>query len=174
MGDELAFPPRCSPESFPLFPSFPRNHFGQPSVPASRKPVLCGPCIFDKYENHIYIAAWLSGISIWFHAQLQSVVNDLGFENTFKYTIGHRRKHLSQGKTILDFAMTTTYPKEKSSQSTIENLHDETKDNGALVSILPLSLQHLSPEELVSFRKKMVRKIDIRLMPMLIILFLLK
>lgn len=70
--------------------------------------------------------------------------------------------------------MATTYPEEKSSQSTIENLHDDTKKEGEVASTLPLSLRHLSPEELAVFKKKMVRKIDIRLMPMLIILFLLK
>lgn len=70
--------------------------------------------------------------------------------------------------------MATAYPEEKSSQSTIEHLHDDVKENVTNASTMPLSLQHLSPEELAVFRKKMVRKIDIRLMPMLIILFLLK
>lgn len=71
---------------------------------------------------------------------------------------------------------TTAHPEEKTSHTTIENLHDsyDVKENVTPVSTLPLSLQHLSPEELATFRKKMVRKIDIRLMPMLIILFLLK
>jgi len=63
---------------------------------------------------------------------------------------------------------------EKSSQSTIEDLRGDAKEDVEIASFLPLSLQHLSPEELAIFRKKMVRKIDIRLMPLLIILFLLK
>jgi hypothetical protein len=70
--------------------------------------------------------------------------------------------------------MAVTYPEEKSSHSNIEDLQVDSKDNVAIASTLPLSLQHLSAEELAIFKKKMVRKIDIRLMPMLIILFLLK
>jgi predicted Zn-dependent peptidase len=70
----------------------------------------------------------------------------------------------------------TSYPEEKSTHSTTENLQDEIqlKGNIATVSTLPASIQHLSAEELADFKKKMIRKIDIRLMPMLIILFLLK
>lgn len=70
--------------------------------------------------------------------------------------------------------MATTYAEEKSTHSTVEHLHDDTKEQVMVANSLPMSLRHLSPDELEAFRKKLVRKIDIRLMPMLIILFLLK
>jgi len=70
--------------------------------------------------------------------------------------------------------MATTNPEEKSSQSTVEDFHNDGKVGVVVTPTLPLSLQHLSPEELAAFKRKMVRKIDIRLMPLLIILFLLK
>lgn len=43
-----------------------------------------------------------------------------------------------------------------------------------LESTLPISLQDKSTKELAVFRRKLVQKIDLRLMPMLILLFLLK
>ena len=70
--------------------------------------------------------------------------------------------------------MVLTPPEEKSSQLTVENVHNDEKEGIVATLTLPISLQHLSPEELAAFKRKIVRKIDIRLMPMLIILFLLK
>ena len=70
--------------------------------------------------------------------------------------------------------MVSTSPEEKSSQLTVENIHNDEKESIVATPTLPISLQHLSPEELAAFKRKIVRKIDIRLMPMLIILFLLK
>lgn len=59
--------------------------------------------------------------------------------------------------------------------ATIEDIHDhDDRKETPSVSTLPLSLQAKSPEEMIAFKKKTVRKIDIRLMPLLIILFLLK
>lgn len=40
--------------------------------------------------------------------------------------------------------------------------------------VIPESLAGKSPEELLALRKSLVRKIDFRLLPMLILLFLLK
>lgn len=67
------------------------------------------------------------------------------------------------------------YSGKEAEMATIENIndHDDRKEI-PIISTLPLSLQGKSPEELVAFKKAMVRKIDFRLMPMLIILFLLK
>ncbi|KAL5323518.1 hypothetical protein ACEPPN_008056 [Leptodophora sp. 'Broadleaf-Isolate-01'] len=66
------------------------------------------------------------------------------------------------------------YSGKEAEMATIENIndHDDRKEI-PIISTLPLSLQGKSPEELVAFKKAMVRKIDFRLMPMLIILFLL-
>ncbi|KAG4436142.1 hypothetical protein IFR05_008385 [Cadophora sp. M221] len=67
-----------------------------------------------------------------------------------------------------------TYSGKETEMATIENVndHDDRKEI-PIISTLPLSLQSKSPEELIAFKKAMVRKIDFRLMPMLIILFLL-
>lgn len=58
----------------------------------------------------------------------------------------------------------------------IEDIQDEQdlKKGCPLESTLPISLQDKSAKELAVFRRKLVQKIDIRLMPMLILLFLLK
>lgn len=57
----------------------------------------------------------------------------------------------------------------------IENTdNEEDLKKGRLESTLPISLQDKSSKELAVFRRKLVRKIDLRLMPMLILLFLLK
>jgi hypothetical protein len=59
--------------------------------------------------------------------------------------------------------------------NTVEDIKDEKAKGEVYVSgTLPESLRHKSPEEITALRKRLVRKIDIRLMPMLIILFLLK
>jgi len=58
---------------------------------------------------------------------------------------------------------------------TIESIHEEQlKPVPYVTGTLPESLQHMSPAEINALRKRLVRKIDLRLMPMLIILFLLK
>lgn len=58
---------------------------------------------------------------------------------------------------------------------TIESIHEEQlKPVRYVTGTLPESLQHMSPAEINALRKRLVRKIDLRLMPMLIILFLLK
>ncbi|KAH8601703.1 putative MFS transporter [Bisporella sp. PMI_857] len=58
--------------------------------------------------------------------------------------------------------------------NTVEDIKDEKAKGEVYVSgTLPESLRHKSPEEITALRKRLVRKIDIRLMPMLIILFLL-
>lgn len=72
--------------------------------------------------------------------------------------------------------MVSQTPEKLADLMAVENIHDGqncVKDH-SLESTLPLSLQGMTPDELVAFKKKLVRKIDIRLMPMLILLFLLK
>jgi hypothetical protein len=56
----------------------------------------------------------------------------------------------------------------------IEVLSQETAKNGISADDLPEILAGKSPEELITLRKGLVRKIDNRLMPMLVVLFLLK
>ncbi|KAL2073945.1 hypothetical protein VTL71DRAFT_11271 [Oculimacula yallundae] len=58
--------------------------------------------------------------------------------------------------------------------ATIKDIHDHDDCKIILViSTLPLSLQGKSVEELSAFKKKIVRKVDLRSIPMLIIFFLL-
>jgi len=67
------------------------------------------------------------------------------------------------------------YSAKEAEMATIENIHDhDDRKEVPIISTLPLSLQGKTPEELAAFKKAMVRKIDMRLMPLLIILFLLK
>lgn len=58
----------------------------------------------------------------------------------------------------------------------IENIHEEQdlKNDLLIGTTLPISLQSKTAEELASFKRNLVRKIDLRLMPMLIAIFLLK
>jgi hypothetical protein len=56
----------------------------------------------------------------------------------------------------------------------IEVLSQETAKHGIPTDELPEILANKTPEELITLRKGFVRKIDTRLMPMLVVLFLLK
>lgn len=56
----------------------------------------------------------------------------------------------------------------------VEVLSQEHMKNGLVSDDLPAILSSKTPEEMTALRKGLVRKIDMRLMPMLVVLFLLK
>lgn len=63
---------------------------------------------------------------------------------------------------------------ELDTKPSVEVLSQETAKQGVNADELPEILASKTPEEMLALKKRFVRKIDTRLMPMLVVLFLLK